>query len=72
VEKDGLLYHVLKARYGEVGGRLSEGDKHASVWWKSICRVREGVGEGVGRWFDDNIRRVVGDGQDTFSGMTTG
>jgi hypothetical protein len=30
-----------------------------------ICRVREGVGEGVGRWFDDNIRRVVGDGRNT-------
>jgi len=27
--------------------------------------VREGVGEGVGRWFDDNVRRKVGDGRNT-------
>jgi len=30
-----------------------------------ICRVREGVGEGVGRWFDENVRMVVGDGRNT-------
>jgi hypothetical protein len=28
--------------------------------------VREGIGEGVGNWFEENIRRVVGDGRDTF------
>ncbi|KEH24986.1 hypothetical protein MTR_6g011520 [Medicago truncatula] len=63
VEKERLWYRVLKARYGK--GGLSEGDRHASVWWKSICRVRDGVSEGVGRWFDENIRRVAGDGRDT-------
>lgn len=30
-----------------------------------ICRVREGVGEGVSNWFEENIRRVVGDWRDT-------
>jgi len=27
--------------------------------------VSAGVGEGVGNWFEENIRRVVGDGRDT-------
>jgi len=62
VDREGLWYRVLKARYGEVGGCIREGDRYASVWWKMICRVREGVG----RWFDENIRRVVGDGRNTF------
>lgn len=36
------------------------------MWWKTICKVREGVGEGVGNWFEENIRMVVGDGRDAF------
>lgn len=47
------------------GGRLKEGGKHSSAWWRSLCRVREGIGKGVGNWFDSNIRRVVGDGKNT-------
>ena len=66
VDKEELWYRVLKARYGEEGGRLREGDSHSSAWWRSLCRIREGVGEGVGRWFDSNIRRVVGDGRGTY------
>jgi len=66
VEKDGLWYRVLKARYGEVWGRLKEGGSHCSTWWRSMCRIREGLGEGAGRWFDNNISRVVEDGNDTF------
>ena len=30
-----------------------------------MCNVRSGVGVGVGSWFDDGIRRVVGDGSHT-------
>ena len=30
-----------------------------------MCNVRGGVGVGVGSWFDNNIRRVVGDGRHT-------
>jgi len=29
-----------------------------------MCGVREGLGEGVGKWFEDNIRRIMGDGRD--------
>ncbi|KEH23450.1 hypothetical protein MTR_7g081765 [Medicago truncatula] len=32
VDKDGLWYRVLKARYGEEGGRLKEGGSHCSAW----------------------------------------
>ena len=64
-DKEGLWYRVLKARYGEVGDRLREGGRHDSMWWRSICRVRGRVGEGVGSWFDDNVRRLVGDGRTT-------
>jgi len=66
VDREGLWYRVLKARYGEEGGQLREGDNHSSAWWRALCRIREGVGEGVGRWFDSNIRRVVGDGRGTY------
>jgi len=29
-----------------------------------LCRVREGLGDGVENWFEDNTRRVVGDRRD--------
>jgi len=34
-------------------------------WWTMVFRLREGIGEGVGNWFEENIRRVVRDGRDT-------
>jgi hypothetical protein len=43
VDKGGLWYHVLKARYGEEGGRLLEGGRHSSVWWRMLCNVRGGL-----------------------------
>jgi hypothetical protein len=66
VEKDGLWYRVLKARYGEEGGKIKGGGRNSSRWWRSICNVRDGSGLAVGRWFDDNTRRVVGNGCNTF------
>lgn len=66
VEKDGLWYRILKDMYGEEGGRIQEGGQNASAWWRMMCYVREGVGLGVGNWFDDNIKRVVGNGRNTF------
>jgi len=65
VDKEGLWYRVLKARYAEEGGRLKEGGRLGSSWWRMLCNVRGGVGEGVGNWFEGNIRRVVGDGLST-------
>jgi len=65
MEKEGLWYRVLKARYGEEGGRIREGGRQASIWWKTVRHIREGLGVGVGNWFEDNVRRVVGDGRNT-------
>jgi len=65
MELEGLWYRVLKARYRESGGRLQEGGRFSSSWWQMLCRVREGVVEGVGRWFDNNIRREVVNGRNT-------
>jgi hypothetical protein len=31
-----------------------------------LCRVRDGVGSDLGGWFEDNVRRVVGNGRNTF------
>jgi len=36
------------------------------VWWRMLSRVRRGVGMGVGGWFDNNVRKVVGGGRSTF------
>jgi len=49
------------------GGRPnSRRGSNASGWWKMMCWVREGIRSGLGSWFDDNTRRVVGNGRNTF------
>ena len=60
VDKEGLWYRVLKARYGEEGGR------HGSLWWRMLCNIRRGVGMGVASWFEDYTHRVVGDVRNTY------
>jgi len=66
VDKEGLWYRVLKARYGEEGGRLKEGGRDSSLWWRLITIIRRGVGVSEGSWFEDNLCRVVGGGGNTF------
>lgn len=66
VDKEGLWYRVLKARYGEVGVRLKEGGGgDSSVWWRMISGIQRGVGFDEGSWFEENVRRVVGGGSNT-------
>jgi len=36
------------------------------MWWKELVRVRNGIGFGDERWFEENLMRVVGDGVDTY------
>jgi len=62
VDKEGLWYHVLVARYGEVGGRLKVGGQSVSSWWREIGKIRDGDGDIGGGWFGDSVRRRVGDG----------
>lgn len=66
VEWEGLWYRVLTATYGEEGGRICEGRRGASTWWENILRLRDEIGMGIGSLFDDNMRRLVGDGASSF------
>jgi len=47
VDKEGLWYRVLKARYGEEGGRLREGGRESLVWWRMLSAIRSGVRVGA-------------------------
>ncbi|MCI67353.1 receptor-like kinase, partial [Trifolium medium] len=55
VDRDGLWFRVLAARYGVEGGRLRDGGRIGSSWWREITRIREGGGElgadGLGSMF---------------------
>jgi len=64
-ENDRLWYRAIKVRYRKEGGRLKEGGRQSSLWWRMMCCIRNGVGLGVGRWFEDNVHRVVGGGSNT-------
>ncbi|PNY13834.1 cysteine-rich receptor-like protein kinase [Trifolium pratense] len=64
-DKDGLWFKVLVAKYGMTDGRISGGGRQASLWWKDLCDVRDGVGLSIGRWFENNISRKVGNGEET-------
>ncbi|XP_039683864.1 uncharacterized protein [Medicago truncatula] len=64
VDRDGLWYRVLVARYGEEDGRLEDGGRSGSLWWKEVMKIRDGVGGGVG-WFNECVARRVGDGEST-------
>ena len=65
VDREGLWYHVLVARYGEVGGRLEVGYQSVSSWWRDLGRIRDGDGESGGGWFGHSVMRRVGDGAET-------
>jgi hypothetical protein len=66
VERGGLWFRVLVARYGLEHGRLREGGRMGSAWWREIVRIRDGVGGVRDGWFGEGVVRKVGDGTDTF------
>lgn len=51
-----MWYKVLSARYGDEWGSIHEDGGGGLVWWNNIISIRHGVGVGVGRWIDDNLR----------------
>ena len=66
LDRGGLWYRVLVARYGEEAGRLVVGGRSASSWWREIVKIRDGVGEIDGGWFAERVSKVLGDGTNTF------
>ncbi|MCI04539.1 cysteine-rich receptor-like protein kinase, partial [Trifolium medium] len=54
------------ARYGVERGRVREGGRNGSSWWREIARIRDGIGGLGGGWFEECVLRKVGDGLDTF------
>ena len=56
----------LKGKIRGGRGRLKEGGRDNSVWWRMICGIRSGVGVGAENWFEDNVRRVVSEGSSTY------
>jgi len=62
VEGDGLWRRVLVARYGVKDGRLEDGGRTCSSWWREIVRIRDGVGDNSGGWYASCVSRRVGDG----------
>ncbi|MCH82482.1 cysteine-rich receptor-like protein kinase, partial [Trifolium medium] len=69
VDRGGLWYRVLVARYGEVAGRLVAGDRRGSQWWREVAKIRDGVNGNEGGWFAEGVARRVGSGEDTFFWM---
>ena len=66
VDRGGLWYRVLVARYGEKAGRLEVGGRSASSWWREVVKIRDGVGDAEGGWFAERVSKKVGDGTSTY------
>lgn len=65
MDREGLWYKVLVARYGEVDGQLCAGGRRDSYWWREVAKIRDG-GEGFGGgWFRGSVVKKVGDGRNT-------
>ncbi|GAU45521.1 hypothetical protein TSUD_186780 [Trifolium subterraneum] len=66
VDRDGLWFRVLAAYYELERGRLREGGRRGSSWWREIVNISEGRGALGGGWFGECVSKKVGDGSDTF------
>ncbi|GAU27943.1 hypothetical protein TSUD_146580 [Trifolium subterraneum] len=59
VDRGGLWFRLLAARYGLEIGRLRAGGRSGSSWWREIVRIRDGAGGIGGGWFGDYVQRKV-------------
>jgi hypothetical protein len=62
-EKESLWYKVIEQIYGE---SLEERKNCRSSWWRDLISIKKIQGRGGVDWFEENIRREVGDGRNTF------
>jgi hypothetical protein len=46
-------------------GRLRDGGRRGSSWWREIVRIRDGVGGVGGGWFRECVAKKVGDETNT-------
>lgn len=44
MDREGLWFRVVVARYGLVEGRLQVGGREGSVGWRDTAGIRDGVG----------------------------
>jgi len=65
VDREGLSFRMLAARYGLVGGQLPDGVREGSVWWRTIASIQDGDGLVSDGWFSDNLSLNVGNGANT-------
>ncbi|GAU16975.1 hypothetical protein TSUD_37330 [Trifolium subterraneum] len=56
VDKEGLWFRMLAARYKVERGRLRDGGRRRSSWWREIACIREG-GELGDSWFGENVSK---------------
>ncbi|XP_024626821.1 uncharacterized protein [Medicago truncatula] len=64
-DRESLWNMVLRAKYGEFGGRVRFCEGVGSIWWRQLNQIRIGVGLAESTWLVDNIVRKVGDGSTT-------
>jgi len=55
VDRGGLWYRVLVARYGEEVERLEVRGRSVSTWWRELAKIRDGVDSVGGSWFADSV-----------------
>jgi hypothetical protein len=72
VDRRGLWFRVLAARYGVYQGRLRGGGRRGSSWWREMESIRDGAGWSGGGWFRECVTKKVGMGQILFSGLIPG
>jgi hypothetical protein len=58
--------HWIKVLDREYGSSLEEKKNSGSIWWMDLNSIKKIQGRGGVGWFENHLRRKVGDGKDTF------
>ncbi|GKV01533.1 hypothetical protein SLEP1_g14082 [Rubroshorea leprosula] len=63
--EEGLLYKVIRGKYGSSGGNwlnwIEEGNQKGSLWWRDVCRLDYSCTNRVG-WLLDGFKLKLGEG----------
>ncbi|GKV34650.1 hypothetical protein SLEP1_g43008 [Rubroshorea leprosula] len=63
--EEGLLYKVIREKYGSNGGNwlnwIKEGKHKGSLWWRDVCRLDYSCSNRVG-WLLDGFKLKLGEG----------